>query len=275
MTEKHLRVDLSGKTAIVTGGSRGIGKAISLALAQAGANVVIAARTEEESSSLPGTIHKTAEEIKELGGQALPVRCDVTSTEDIQKMVEKTIDTYGTVDILVNNAGVLHGASFLQTEPEDFQNVLAVNVSGPFLCSRAVLPQMISQKSGSIVNISSGLAESTHPGNNIYSATKAALNRMMLKLSAEVAEHNIAVNLVNPGMIRSDGMMARMQGAMSGHNTATNQANQGMAQAPADIMSQLPSPSIVGPPVVWLAAQDAASFTGKIAQVATFGSEWP
>ena len=141
---------------------------------------------------------------------------------------------------------------------------------------------MISQKSGSIVNISSGLAESTHPGNNIYSATKAALNRMMLKLSAEVAEHNIAVNLVNPGMIRSDGMIARMQGAMSGHNTAADQANQGMARsdgmmarAPADMMSQLPSPSIVGPPVVWLAAQNAASFTGKIAQVATFGSEWP
>lgn len=254
MSEERLEVDLSGKTAIVTGGSRGIGKAISLALSQAGASVVIAARTEEESASLPGTIHKTAEEIRELGGQVLPIRCDVTNADDIQRMVEKTIEIYGTIDILVNNAGVLHGASFLETEPSDFQNVLAVNVTGPFLCSRAVLPHMISQKSGSIVNISSGLAESTHPGNNVYSASKAALNHMMLKLAAEVTKHNIAVNLVYPGMIRSDGMTARVQGAM---------------------LDRIPPPSIVGPPVVWLAAQDAASFTGKIVQVNTFGSEWP
>lgn len=254
MAEEHLDVELSGKTAIVTGGSRGIGKAISLALARAGANIVIAARSEEEPPTLPGTIYKTAEEIQGLGGKALPVRCDVTAIGDVQNMVEKTMSTYGAIDILVNNAGVLHGASFLETETSDFDNVWQVNVRGPFLCTRAVLPHMLPRKSGSIINISSGLSESTHPRNNVYSASKAALNRMMLKLAEEVAEHNIAVNLLCPGMIRSEGMIAR---------------------APADIVARLPAPSVVGPPAVWLAAQDAASYTGKIVHASTFGSEWP
>ncbi|HEY87308.1 MAG TPA: SDR family NAD(P)-dependent oxidoreductase [Dehalococcoidia bacterium] len=254
MSKEHLNVDLSGKTAIVTGGSRGIGKAISLALARAGANIVIAARSEEEPPSLPGTIYKTAEEIKVLGGKALPVRCDVTIAGEVESMVGKAVSTYGAIDILVNNAGVLHGATFLETEISDFDNIWRLNVWGVFLCTRAVLPIMIQRKSGSIVNITSGLADSTHPGNSAYSASKAGLNRMMLKLAAEVAEYNIAVNLLNPGMVGSPGMISRV---------------------PADVADSLPPTSIVEPPAVWLAAQDAASYTGKICEVKTFGSEWP
>jgi len=247
-------VDLSGKTAIVTGGSRGIGKAIALALARAGANIVIAARSEGESPSLPGTIYNTADEIKELGGKALPVRCDVTSAGEVQNMMEKAMSTYGAIDILVNNAGALHGATFLGTEISDFCNIWQVNVLGPFLCTHSVLPIMIPRKSGSIINISSGLAESTNPGNNAYSASKAALDRMMIKLAGEIAEHNVAVNLLYPGMIRSEGIIAK---------------------APAGaILDSLPPPSVVGPPIVWLAAQNA-SFTGKIVHLKTFGSEWP
>ncbi len=254
MTEEHLKVDLSGKTAIVTGSSRGIGKAISLALSQAGASIVIAARSEKESPNLPGTIHSTADEIKNFGGKAIAVRCDVTEDDEVKNMVEQAMEAYGAIDILVNNAGVLHGASFLNTDISDFNNIWRVNVLGPFLCTKAVLPHMISRKAGSIINISSGLAESTHPRNNAYSASKAALNRMMLKLSEEIAEHNIAVNLIYPGMIRSEGMIARV---------------------PGDILDRLPPPSVVRPAVVWLAAQDAASYTGKIVQANTFGSEWP
>jgi len=254
MSKERLNVDLSGKTAIVTGGSRGIGKAISLALAQAGANIVIAARSEEEPPSLPGTIYKTAEEIKVLGGKALPVRCDVTAAGEVESMVEKTMSTYGAIDILVNNAGVLHGATFLETEISDFDNIWRVNVLGVFLCTRAVLPIMIQRKRGSIINISSGLADSTHPGNSAYSASKAGLNRMMIKLAAEVAEHNVAVNLLCPGMVGSVGMISKV---------------------PADVADSLPPTSIVEPPAVWLAAQDAASYTGKICEVKTFGSEWP
>jgi len=245
-------INLSGKTAIVTGGSRGIGKAISLALAQAGASVVIAARTEKEDPGLPGTIQKTADEIKRLGGKALAVHCDVTSQEQIRSAVDKALAVFGAIDILVNNAGVLFGGTFLQTTPKDFENVRNVNVLGPFLFTQAVLPHMMERRHGNIVNISSGLAESTHPGNNVYSATKAALNRMMVKLASEVAEYNIAVNLLYPGMIGSEGMAVRV---------------------PAEMMERLPKPSIVGPPVVWLAAQDA-SFTAQIVRVDDFGKGW-
>jgi NAD(P)-dependent dehydrogenase (short-subunit alcohol dehydrogenase family) len=254
MTERNLAVDLSGKTAIVTGASRGIGKAISLALAQAGAKIIIAARSEKESPSLPGTIYKTAEEIEDLGGHALPVRCDVTAIDEVENMVELTIGNYTTIDILVNNAGMLAGSNFQQTEMGEFRSIWETNVLGPFLCTRTVLPHMIARKSGSIVNISSGLAQSENPHNNIYSASKAALDRMMIKLASEVAEYNIAVNLIYPGMIASEGMLVRI---------------------PKEMADQLPRPSIMGPPVTWLAAQKGDTFTGKIVQAGTFGTEWP
>lgn len=198
MTEERLTVNLSGKTAIVTGSSRGIGKAISFALSQAGANVVIAARSEEESPAFPGTIYKTVEEIKGLGGKALAVRCDVTEDGEVKSMVEQAVETYGAIDILVNNAGVMLGSSFLETGGADFSNSWRVNVLGPFLCTKAVLPHMIPRKSGSIVNISSGMAESNQPHSIIYSMSKVALNKMMLKLAAETTEYNIAVNLLYP-----------------------------------------------------------------------------
>lgn len=247
-----MKIDLSDKTAIVTGGSRGIGRAICLALAQAGANVVVAARTEKEDLRLPGTIHKTAEEIKRNGGKANAMVCDVTSEAQVKGLVEKTLSAYGNIDILVNNAGVLHGATFMETGVEDFENLWRVNVLGPFLCTQVVLPHMMQRKSGSIVNISSGLAESTHPRNNVYSATKAALNRMMVKLAGEIADYNIAVNELNPGMIASEGMALRV---------------------PAEMLERLPKPAIVGPPVVWLAAQNG-SFTGKIVNASDFGAGW-
>ncbi|MBI2830362.1 MAG: SDR family oxidoreductase [Chloroflexi bacterium] len=249
----EIKVDLSGKTAIVTGGSRGIGKAIALALSQAGANVVIAARTEEESATRVGTIHKTAEEIKRLGGNALPIRCDVTMADEVQKMVEKALSAYGAIDILVNDAGFLHMGRFMETDIKDFNRIWQVNVFGPFLCTRAVLAHMMPRKSGSIVNISSGLAESTQAENNIYSASKAALNRMMLNLAAEVAEYNIAVNLLCPGFTRLERPPGRIPPGVD-HGSL---------------------PSVVAPPAVWLAAQNASSFTGKIVEADSFGSAWP
>ncbi len=255
MTGEGLNVDLSGKTAIVTGASRGIGKAISLDLARAGANVVIAARTEEESPAVVGTIYKTTEEIKKLGGKALPVRCDVTIVDEVQNMVEKALSTYDAIDILVNNAGVLQMTNFLETEIETFNNILRVNILGTFLCTQAVLAHMVPRKSGNIVSISSGLAESTHSDRNAYAASKAALNRMMLKLAAEIAEYNIAVNILNPGLTRFE------------------RPTEGM---PPEVLEHGGSPpSLAGPPAVWLTAQNATSFTGRIVNVKNFGSEWP
>ncbi len=219
-----------------------------------GAKVVVAARTEDDATGLPGTIHRTVEEIQAAGGKALAVRCDVTDAGEVATMVAAATDAFGAIDILVNNAGLLHGATFGDTDPADAERILRVNVLGPFLCARAVLPPMADRRTGSIINISSGLAESTHPGNNLYSASKAALDRMMIKLAGEVAGDNIAVNLVHPGMIRSEGIISRV---------------------PREMADRLPAPAVVGPPVVWLADQDAASFSGRIVQVSAFGTEWP
>lgn len=254
MTEDSSAVNLSGKTAIVTGASRGIGKAISLALARAGANIVVVARTMDDSNTLPGTIQKTVAEIENSGGVALPVRCDVTSEDEVREMVETTISTYGAVDILVNNAGIFKMANFIETSPADFIDTWQINVFAPFICTQAVLPIMLAQKSGSIISISSGLAESEHPTYNAYAGSKAALNRMMIKLASEVAEANIAVNVLKPGGISSPGMIAI---------------------ASDERLSQMPAPETMGPPAVWLAAQDAGSFTGKLVAPGAFGTEWP
>lgn len=254
MTKAISAVNLSGKTAIVTGASRGIGKAISLALARAGAKVAVVARTVDDANTLPGSIHKTVTEIKKIGGSALPVRCDVTSEGDVRAMVKTVVNSYGRIDILVNNAGIFKMAKFMDTSLADFVDTWLINVQAPFLCTRAVLPVMLAQKSGSIISISSGLAESEHPNYSAYAASKAALNRMMIKLASEVAEANIAVNVLKPGGIRSEGMIA----------IATD-----------EMLARMPAPEIMGPPTVWLAAQNAGSFTGKLVTPIAFGTEWP
>ncbi len=200
---------LSGKVAIVTGGSRGIGKAVCLKLAQEGASVVVAARTEA-AGKLPGTIHDTAQAIEKIGGHALPVKCDVSSEEEVADMVEKTLAAFGRIDILVNDAAVAYYQSIMETTVKYFDLVMKVNVRGPFLCMKAVLPYMTAQKSGGIVNISSTAAENVYsrvdrPGKpkrlsgSAYGASKAALERITRGLAEEIKPFNIAVNAVKPG----------------------------------------------------------------------------
>ena len=159
MARGHPDIDLSSRTAIVTGGSRGIGRAIALALAQAGANVVVAARTVEESPTLPGTIHKTAQEIIESGGSALALQCDVTSARDVAAMVEKTLDTYGTIDILVNNAGVLVLNPLEKITEAEWDVHMDINVKGAYLFCQAALPGMNRRGWGRIINIASSAGQ--------------------------------------------------------------------------------------------------------------------
>jgi citronellol/citronellal dehydrogenase len=204
-------VNLQGKVAIVTGASRGLGKAIAIGFSQQGANVVIAARTEEARKGLPGTIYQTAEEIKALGLEALAVRCDVTDEESVNHMVQKTLGRFGHIDVLVNNAGIAFYAPILETPAKRWELVLKVNLVGAFLCSKAVLPHMIEQKSGSIINISSLAAderdEGTVPTGVAYAVSKAGLDRLTLGLATEVGKYNIAVNTVKPHrVVDTDGM---------------------------------------------------------------------
>lgn len=186
---------LAGKVAIVTGSSRGIGKAIALEMARAGARVAVAARTKAyQQGKLPGTIHATVEEIRGFGGEAMPVRLDITREEDVAAMVEAVVEKYGKVDILVNNAGITTPESFIDLTVKKWDLIMAVNLRGAFLCTKAVLPGMIERKSGSIINISSAAGNVLIKGSIAYGVTKAGLERFTLGLAREMRKHSIAVN---------------------------------------------------------------------------------
>jgi citronellol/citronellal dehydrogenase len=198
---------LDGRVAIVTGASRGLGKEIAVALAQAGAAVVIAARTDAEGQShIPGSLGQTATLIEEVGARALAVRCDVTSEDEIAEAVQKTLDAFGRIDILVNNAGILIPGSTVEMQPRHWRLAFRVNVDGPYLFCRAVIPHMVSVGGGHIVNISSrgaispgpGPYQEVRPSGTVYGTTKAALERFTQGLASEVFVDRISVNALSP-----------------------------------------------------------------------------
>jgi len=245
---------LGGKVAIVTCSSRGIGKAIAKAYAKEGAVVVVAAWTEQEGGALPGTVHETVTEIKASGGQALAIRADVTDEESVEAMVGKVLEEFGRVDVLFNNAGILFHSAIAETPLKRWELVMKVNVTGTFLCSRAVLPTMMKQRSGSIINMSSVAASSTEPGGVHYAVSKAAVERFTFGLAEEVKEHDIAVNMLTPGLIKTEA--AELLGV-------TND------------WTGWKDPDVVGPPAVFLASQSAQTFTGRLVHTPEFGTTWP
>jgi NAD(P)-dependent dehydrogenase (short-subunit alcohol dehydrogenase family) len=183
---------LQGKVAIVTGAGRGIGRATALALAREGAQVVLVARSRAE-------IDAVAAETAGLGGQALPLVADVAEEADVIRMVAQALQTFGRVDILVNNAGVsVPFRDVADFRLEDWNRILQVNLTGTFLCSRAVLPAMIRQGGGKIVNLGSLSSFVGFPGNSAYAASKAGIVMFTKCLAAEVKRHGIDVNAVCP-----------------------------------------------------------------------------
>jgi citronellol/citronellal dehydrogenase len=207
--EKPLK--LKDKVAIVTGSSRGLGKAIAIGFAKEGALIVVAARSQSDQKGLPGTIFETAEAINRSGGKALAVVCDVTDEASVNNMVQKTLETFGHIDVLVNNAGVAFYYPILETPVKRWELVLKVNLLGAFLCSKAALPNMIERRKGSIINISSLAAderdEGTVPTGVAYAVSKAGLDRLTLGLATEVGRNNIAVNALKPHrVVDTDGM---------------------------------------------------------------------
>jgi NAD(P)-dependent dehydrogenase (short-subunit alcohol dehydrogenase family) len=193
---------LRGKVAIVTGSSRGLGKAIAIGFSKEGANVVITARTEAEKKGMPGTIYQTADEINSLGFGALAIRCDVTDEMSVGAMMDAAFSRFGRIDILVNNAGVAFFHPNAETPLKRWETVLKVNLTGAFLCTKAVLPHMMEQKSGSIINISSLAADErdsgTVPTGVAYAVAKAGLDRFTWGLAVEIGKYNIAVNCLKP-----------------------------------------------------------------------------
>ncbi len=202
---------LKEKVAIVTGASRGIGKAIAIGYAKEGASVVIAARTETDNPQYPGTIYKTVEAIEKLGFPAVAIKTDVTSEDSVNAMVKQVLDKWGHIDILVNNAGVAFHYKVVDTPLKRWDLVLKVNLYGAFICAKAVLPGMIQQKSGSIINISSLSAndrdEGMVPTGLAYGVAKLGIDRFTFGLAAELGQHNIAVNAIKPlKVVDTEGM---------------------------------------------------------------------
>ena len=202
---------LQDRVAIVTGSSRGIGKAMALGLARAGASIVVAARSETERTLAPGTIYATAAEVEALGGKALPVRCNVREEESINAMVQQALDAFGRIDVLVNNAGVGTYRPFLESTLREWDLVLDINLRATYIGCRAVAPAMVEQGGGSIINISSHAAanifsstlsadaeESIAMMGQAYGVAKAAVERLTWGLSAELGRYNIAVNALKP-----------------------------------------------------------------------------
>jgi citronellol/citronellal dehydrogenase len=190
--------DLQGRVAIITGASRGIGRAIALRLAREGVAVVIAAKTAEPDPRLPGTIYTVAEEVAALGGRALPIRVDVRDENALQRMVDATLETFGRIDILVNNAGALWWYPVLETPPKRFDLVMQVNLRASFVASQLVLPTMIQQRWGHIITMSPPIDLSVLPGKVAYMISKFGMTMLALGLAEEVREHNIAVNALWP-----------------------------------------------------------------------------
>jgi len=189
---------LNGQVAIVTGASRGVGKAVALALAKEGADIVIAAKTAEEHGKLPGTIHETAEEVRRLGVRALPLMTNVREFEDVQRMAGEAHEKFGRIDILINNAGAIFWADVAEWSPGKFDLVMDVNVRGAFLCSRAVLPFMRERKAGQIVMMSPPVNVKRAAGKAPYLISKMGMTFLAHAIAEEEKQHGISASALWP-----------------------------------------------------------------------------
>jgi NAD(P)-dependent dehydrogenase (short-subunit alcohol dehydrogenase family) len=190
-------VRLEGQVALVTGAGRGIGRAIALALSGAGAAVAVCARSEDEVTGVAG-------QIEGRGKHALAVQCDVTDRQEVEGMVAVVEEAIGPVDLLVNNAGQFGPVGPLAaTDPDDWWQVLEVNLRGPLYCTRAVLPSMLARSHGRIVNVSSGVGFAAIPMLSAYVVSKTALYRLSENLAAETRGHGVMVFAIDPGLVRT------------------------------------------------------------------------
>ena len=195
MISDKLRLD--GKVALVTGASRGLGRAMALGLAEAGADVAVVSRTKKALNAL-------VEEIRALGRRGLSIRADVTDRDEVEELVRRTMEAFGRIDILVNNAGTIFRAAAEEYPEEAWDRVMAVNLKGVFLCCQAVGKVMIAQRRGKIINIGSLLSEIGVPLIPAYTASKGGVRQLTKALAVEWAQYNIHVNAIGPGYFRTE-----------------------------------------------------------------------
>jgi 3-oxoacyl-[acyl-carrier protein] reductase len=238
--------DLSGKVAIVTGASRGIGRDVALLLAARGAHVIAAARGENAAA--------TAEAIRTAGGRGEAASVDVTDSAAVEATIAGTLERHGRIDILVNNAGIARDQLLLRMKRDDWDQVIATNLTAAFLCAQAVLKPMIKQRSGRIVSVSSVVGQTGNAGQANYAASKAGLIGFSKALAREVASRNITVNVVAPGLIDTD-MTRAITGKAQGDWAA---------QIP---LGRLGETKDVAAAVCFLASDEASYITGQVLAV--------
>ena len=245
---------MTGLVTIVTGSSRGLGRAIATEFGREGARVVVCARAKS-TAPLPGTVHETAKEIQDQGGEAMAIACDVTDDEQVKGMVEQVMDRYGKIDVLVNNAGIMIlGESFLDIDVARWDQIMQVNVRGAYLASRYVLPIMMEQRKGNILNIGSLAGTAPRINGTAYCTSKAALHMLSQCLAEDAREYNIAVNILDPGPLKSEGSSIIPWAQHDWHVRV--------------------EPAVVGPSTVYMALQDAQSMTGQLLFWSEFGKSW-
>ncbi len=246
---------LKNKVAIVTGGGQGIGRVIALALAEAGADVVLAARSLEP-------LQATRAEIEALGREALVVPTDVRREESVQSLAEQALVHFGHVDILVNNAGITGPTAMLwEVPPAEWEETFAVNVTGPYLCCRAFLPSMIERRAGSIIFISSMTGKRPLVGRATYAAGKLALVGLARTLAWETGPYGIRVNVISPGAVEGERVerVIREQARVEGISLEESRRHF-TANSP---LGRMVPPQNIADAVLFLASDSAASITGE------------
>lgn len=241
-------MDFGGKTAVVTGGSRGIGRAVCLELAKGGANVVLCYAGNETAAN------ETVSACEALGAKALAVKCDVADSAQVKALMDEAVKAFGRIDILVNNAGITRDGLLMMMKEDDFDAVISANLRGTFLCMKAVSRLMMKQRYGRIVNLSSVVGLRGNAGQVNYAASKAGVIGMTKSLAKELASRGVTVNAVAPGFIDTDMTAAMTESS----KTAT------LAAIP---MQRLGAPEDVARAVAFLASDSAAYITGQVLAV--------
>ena len=250
---------LKGQVAIVTGGNRGLGRAICIAMAQEGAQVAVAGRSNNHN-------HVVVDEISSRGGQGLAITLDVTALSSVEQMVGEVVSRWGRIDILVNNAAIFGQIQWVMNyDPNEWDRIMAVNLRGPFLCCRAVLPHMIKHKTGKIVNVAAGvLDERVDPGVAAYYASKAGLINFTRQLAAEVKQYGIFVNAIDPG-----GLDTEMTDQIK--EVERDSSEWVMAQQVEEDL-RLRQPEEITPMVLFLASNESNMMTGRFLQTSSRGN---
>lgn len=235
---------LTGKIALVTGASRGIGRAIALHLAESGADVVVNYAGSE------GAAEEVVKEITALGRRSMKIKADVKDSAQVEEMVKQVVEEFGHLDILVNNAGITRDNLIMRMKEDEFDEVIATNLKGVFNCLKAVTRPMMKQRSGRIINISSVVGSLGNPGQVNYAAAKAGVIGMTKTAAKELASRGITVNAIAPGFIVTD-MTDQLQGETR---------DQLLRQIP---LARLGQPEEIAKAVRFLASDDAAYMTGQ------------